>query len=132
MKGLTLNFGIRVHHIGPGYPDRTGGAGFDLAAYNANPTAVNAGLQWNAINSNVPLSGFKSPPFYYEPRIGVAYDVFGNGKTVIRGGFAIFRYQIAFNTVQSPSEIPLGVINTTLPTSGGLTSLAQISQFALP
>jgi len=132
MKQLTLNYGIRFDHIGQWYPDGPGVAVFNLAAYNANPTAVNAGLQWNAINSNVPLSGFKSPPFYYEPRIGVAYDVFGNGKTVVRGGFAIFRYQIAFNTVQSPSEIPLGVINTSLPTSGGLTSLAQISQFALP
>ncbi len=102
------------------------------AAYAANPTAVNAGLLWHAIDKSIPTSGWKSPLFYYEPRVGVAYDLFGNGKTVLRGGFAIFHYQIAFNTVQTSSEIPLGVINTTVPSNGGLTSLAQITTFPLP
>ena len=69
-----------------------------MAAYVANPNATNAGLAWHSINSSVPLSGFKSPLFYFEPRIGAAFDVFGNGKTVVRGGFAIFHYQIAYNT----------------------------------
>ncbi|MBV9678698.1 MAG: TonB-dependent receptor [Acidobacteriaceae bacterium] len=128
-KRLTLNYGIRFDHIGQWYNDGAGIAVFNFGAYQANPTAVNAGLQWNAINKNVPLSGFKSPLFYYEPRIGVAYDIFGNGRTVLRGGYAIFRYQISFNTVQSPSEIPFGVVSATVPSNGGLTSLAQITQY---
>ncbi len=43
----------------------------------------------------VPLSGMKSPLFYYEPRVGLAYDIFGTGKTVLRAGFAVFHYQIS-------------------------------------
>ena len=131
LKRLTLNYGIRFDHIGQWYPDtKFGAAVFDSALFNQNPNAVNAGLQWNSINSNVPVSGFKSPLFYYEPRIGVAYDIFGDGKTVLRGGFAIFRYQLAYNTTSGPAELPEGAIN--FGTNGGLTSLAQISTLNLP
>ena len=49
-----------------------------------------------------------SPLFYYEPRVGVAYDIFGTGKTVLRGGFAIFRYQFAVNDVGGPAAGPAG------------------------
>ncbi|HEX4771705.1 MAG TPA: TonB-dependent receptor [Bryobacteraceae bacterium] len=129
---LTLNYGIRLDHIGQWYGPDAGIAVFDLASYYANPTAVNAGLLWHANNDLIPRSGFKSPMFYFEPRIGVAYDLFGNGKTVLRGGYAIFRYQISFNTVQSASEVPFGVINATVPSNGGLTSLADITSYPLP
>lgn len=132
LKRLTLNYGIRFDHVGQWYDNYGGISVFNYGAYAANPTAVNAGLQWNAIDKNIPTSGFKSPLFYYEPRFGVAYDLFGNGRTVLRGGFAIFHYQIAYNTIQGPSENPLGVINTTVPSNGGLTSLAQITTFPLP
>lgn len=130
-KRLTLNYGIRFDHIGQWYPDtKFGAAVFNSAAFLQNPNATNAGLQWHSINSDIPLSGFKSPLFYYEPRIGIAYDIFGDGKTVLRGGFAIFRYQLAYNTTSGPSELPEGAIN--FSTTSGLTSLAQITSLSVP
>ncbi len=130
-KRLTVNYGIRFDHIGQWYPGTSQGTAiFNVGAFLQNTSATNAGLQWHSTNSSIPLSGFKSPLFYYEPRIGLAYDIFGDGKTVLRGGFAIFRYQIAYNTISSPAEIPEGAINYSSP--GGLTSLSQISTLTPP
>ena len=60
------------------------------------------------------MSGFSSRPLFYEPRLGVAYDLFGNGKTVLRGGAGLYRYQIAYNSVSGQSfSAPLNVPDMT-------------------
>src|SRR5579871_319432 len=129
MPHLTVNFGVRADRIGQWYGDGPGNAVFDFAAYQANPTAANAGLKWHAIDSSIPQSGFPST-FKFNPRFGVAWDVMGTGKVVLRGGFAIFPYQIAYNTTSGPEELPFGVINYTTPS--GITSLSGISAFNIP
>lgn len=128
-KRLTINYGLRADHIGQWYGDGPGTAVFDMGVYLANPKAQNAGLQWNAINKNIPQSGFPSH-YKFEPRAGVAFDVFGNGKLVARGGFAIFPYQLAYNTTSGPEELPFGAYSYT--NNSGLTSLSQITTFTLP
>ena len=98
-KRLTLNLGIRFDHVGQYYdPNGPGLYVFNPAAYVNTPNGPqNTGLQNHKTNSSVPVSGITSPWAYPLPRLGVAYDVFGNGKTVVRGGFAVFRYQSGVN-----------------------------------
>ena len=108
-RQLTVNYGMRFDHEGQWYGPSNGMAVWNPATYTNNPTAVNPGIEWHSIANNVPLSGWKSPLFYYEPRVGIAYDVFGNGKTVIRGGFASFRYQVAVNDVGGPTNLASGI-----------------------
>lgn len=130
---LTLNYGVRFDHIGQWYGFNAFDHGFqvwDPASYNNGPNApVNTGLLWHAQNPAVPLSGWKSPLFYYAPRGGFAYDIFGNGKTVLRGGFGVFRYQVTSETA-SAGNGPAGSFGYTTPTP--FDGVANISNFTPP
>lgn len=131
-KRLTVNYGIRFDHLGQWYDSGAGLQIWDPYTYsNSLNPPPNTGIEWHAIDNAIPQSGYKSPLFYLDPRFGFAYDVFGNGKTVVRGGFALFRYQLAFNSVQSPAEGPLGLY--TITSSGtGFNSLAAAAAAAVP
>ncbi len=113
-RQLTLNYGLRLDHVGQWSGPANGMAVWDPATYvNGTPsspiTKPDTGFTWHSLNSSVPLSGFVSPLFYYEPRFGLAYDVFGNGKTVLRAGYASFRYQLAVNDVGGPTSLASGI-----------------------
>lgn len=129
-RKLTLNYGLRFDHVGQWYGFPLGMQVWDPASYVNTPNAPNnTGLLWHAIDKSVPLSGFVSPLFYYAPRIGVAYDLFGNGKTVLRGGFANYRYQATSETA-SAGNGPAGSFGYSTPTA--FEGYASISQFTPP
>jgi hypothetical protein len=116
---LNLNYGVRFTHFQPWIDDvGYGFAIFNQAQYsNANNGACAkgptfCGFDWHARNSAVPLGGFPTKSLLYQPRIGVAYDLHGNGRTVIRGGWGYFYYH--FGQFTSGLETSAGVSNITL------------------
>lgn len=86
--------------------------------------------------SGVPRGLVRSPGLQYNPRFGFAWDVFGNGRTAVRGGFGFFQSSGANGEGAPGSEttIPL-VLNVTVPystlnslgSSAGLLSPASVS-----
>jgi hypothetical protein len=110
-RRLTLTGGLRFEHMGNWVPnDPYGVAVWDPATYN-NTSAAPAwtGLEWHSIDPAIPTSGFPTKTLFVEPRFGYAYDLFGNGKTVLRGGAGLFRYQISYNSASAGYNQPLGL-----------------------
>ena len=110
-RRLTLDYGIRVSHLGP-WVDTTG---YGFAAWYPNLYAqdqgapvpgatgkVFPGIEWNKANSSTALSGSGSRLFFYNPRVGVAWDIFGTGRTVLRSGYSMYHFHDEQN-VQNPA-----------------------------
>jgi carboxypeptidase family protein/TonB-dependent receptor-like protein len=122
---LTFNLGLRYDVTNPIKDSH------NLLA-NYSPTSPSGLVQVG--------QGIGSPyPTNYNnlsPRVGLAFDVFGNGRTVLRSGFGIIFEQPSIRTFMfnggglnlNPSGIPYGVDDTNIqqPT-GTITSFLQIS-----
>ena len=117
-KSLTVNIGLRLDHVGAWYGTTNGVQVWDPATYvNSANAPDNTGLAWHAINPSIPDSGFPSQLFHPAVRLGLAYDIFGNGRTVFRGGYGTYWYQTAVNSAQLAAGGPLGTFQYQTPTA---------------
>jgi hypothetical protein len=123
---LTLNLGIRYDGLPHAFERYNKFANFVEADYDrslGNPVASDGTL------SPASLTNYQGTPFYlngiklagvngfprgnvqdkydtWQPRIGFAYDLSGNGKTVVRGGFGMFFERVQGNDVYNAALNP--------------------------
>jgi hypothetical protein len=131
-RRLTLELGARIEHVGHWYdrqhigmavfyPDRV------LSDYNSGKYAP--GYYWHAVDAGVPLSGQPNRFAYFDPRLGLSYDLFGTGKTMVRGGWGAYRFVTQVNDVSAPLVTAQHVLGYNFPGSKTIM-LSQLGNLA--
>lgn len=129
------------------------GTGFPANAkpffQNVSAIATTSPLTYASILSNplvatlfngAPKTLNNTPKANFAPRVGFAYDVFGNGKTAIRGSFGIFfmhENTFAYQTDASdpPFNSTLAITNGNIANPGGVAGTlnpVSLYTFAMP
>lgn len=140
---LTLDYGMRFVWIPPQY-DANNQISLFLPSLYSSSTAVQIDANGNIVpnsgnlldgmgfsnQSTLPKGGWKSRGVTPEPRIGFAYDLTNNHKTVLRGGFGTSHDReqgnLVFNTVFGN---PANVVTPTV-SNGNMLTLASLPQSA--
>ncbi|MDP9038545.1 MAG: carboxypeptidase-like regulatory domain-containing protein [Acidobacteriota bacterium] len=124
---LTLTLGIRFDHLGAWYsPDGIGLAVWNAPAQHTRATLTQdphsyPGISWHQTDASVPLSGQPTRPVFYSPRVGLAYDLYGNGHTTFRGGFGYYRFHDSYNDSAGALDTSLGGQSYSTPNNTSCT-----------
>jgi hypothetical protein len=119
---LTLDLGVRWEVFSPFTGGNTVGTFEPFVQSTRFPTAP-LGLL-TAGDPGVP-DGIVGTNFHnFVPRVGFAYDVFGNGTTAIRGGFGIFYANRGASQIDNTEQQPFVLDNTISGTPNLVTPYA--------
>ena len=118
-RRLTLSLGLRYDFQQPPY-ERNGGT------TNFVPSAIDpiTGLRGRLefAGQDYGKSALNSDYKNFGPRVGFAYDMTGDGHTVMRGGYSIF-YPSTFNILFFGNTAGFGTTSTSYTAPGGNTNL---------
>ncbi len=115
LSRLSLNLGLRWEVFSPFYGDGTSGT-FRAGVQSVKFPTAPVGLLYEGDRGVAP--GIANAPYTdFAPRLGFAWDVYGDGRTSLRGGYGIFFYQQVVND-ENRYQMPYGASITLNP--GGL------------
>lgn len=118
---FTLNAGLRYDYQSEPVEQKNGISNFN--PYIVSPVSGLLGATQYAGVNGAPRSFTKNDYHDFGPRIGFAWDVFGDGRTSVRGGYGIY-YVSLFNTLFFGSTNAFAATTTNYNPPGNNTNFA--------
>jgi len=126
---LTLTLGLRLSHLQP-WQDAHGigvavwspaGVTQHVILPDTTDPKTWPGIKWHGIDSSIPNAGVPTRAAFYSPRLGLSYDLRGNGKTVLRGGWGAYHSHDSLNGAGGGAGTAVGLQTYSNPSTTSCT-----------